>query len=222
MHMKTTQRLMDASKNIWAGYHVHPFVRGIADGTLDREKFKYYMLQDYLYLIDYAKVFAVGVAKAQDMEAMRLFAGYISQILSGEMNIHKGYMQRLGIALDEAEQAPMALDNLSYTSYMLRVAYEEGQGEIAAAILSCALSYEVIAKEMVKACPACTDHCFYGEWISGYASSGYAEANQRLIDLIERLTADYSEAQMRRLEEIFIVCSRHEAAFWDMAWDMRG
>ena len=219
--MTTTQRLLAATEEIWAAYHTHPFVRGIADGTLDEEKFRYYMVQDYLYLIDYAKVFAIGVAKARDPETMRLFAGYVHQILDGEMDIHKGYMQRLGIALEDAERAPVALDNLSYTSYMLRVAYDEGPAEIAAAILSCALSYEYIAKEIVAKDPAAADHPFYGEWVRGYADPGYAASNQVLVDLTERLTKDYSEAQLEHLTEIFIACSRYEGAFWDMAWEMR-
>ena len=219
--MTTTQRLLAATEDIWAEYHTHPFVRGIADGTLDEEKFRYYMVQDYLYLIDYAKVFAIGVAKARDPETMRLFAGYVHQILDGEMDIHKGYMQRLGIPLEEAERAPVALDNLSYTSYMLRVAYDEGPAEIAAAILSCALSYEYIAKEIVAKDPAAADHPFYGEWVRGYADPGYAASNQVLVDLTERLTRDYSQAQLEHLTEIFIACSRDEGAFWDMAWEMR-
>ena len=219
--MTTTQRLLAATEDIWAEYHTHPFVRGIADGTLDEEKFRYYMVQDYLYLIDYAKVFAIGVAKARDPETMRLFAGYVHQILDGEMDIHKGYMQRLGIPLEEAERAPVALDNLSYTSYMLRVAYDEGPAEIAAAILSCALSYEYIAKEIVARDPAAADHPFYGEWVRGYADPGYAASNQVLVDLTERLTKDYSQAQLELLTEIFIACSRYEGAFWDMAWEMR-
>ena len=219
--MTTTQRLLAATEDIWAEYHTHPFVRGIADGTLDEEKFRYYMVQDYLYLIDYAKVFAIGVAKARDPETMRLFAGYVHQILDGEMDIHKGYMQRLGIPLEEAERAPVALDNLSYTSYMLRVAYDEGPAEIAAAILSCALSYEYIAKEIVAKDPAAADHPFYGEWVRGYADPGYAASNQVLVELTERLTRDYSQAQLEHLTEIFIACSRYEGAFWDMAWEMR-
>lgn len=219
--MTTTQRLLAATEDIWAKYHTHPFVRGIADGTLDEEKFRYYMVQDYLYLIDYAKVFAIGVAKARDPETMRLFAGYVHQILDGEMDIHKGYMQRLGIALEDAERAPVALDNLSYTSYMLRVAYDEGPAEIAAAILSCALSYEYIAKEIVAKDPAAADHPFYGEWVRGYADPGYAASNQVLVELTERLTKDYSQAQLEHLTEIFIACSRYEGAFWDMAWEMR-
>ena len=196
--MTTTQRLLAATEDIWAEYHTHPFVRGIADGTLDEEKFRYYMVQDYLYLIDYAKVFAIGVAKARDPETMRLFAGYVHQILDGEMDIHKGYMQRLGIPLEEAERAPVALDNLSYTSYMLRVAYDEGPAEIAAAILSCALSYEYIAKELVARDPAAADHPFYGEWVRGYA-----------------------EAQLEALPEVVIACSRYEGAFWEGAGEMR-
>ncbi|MGC4018699.1 MAG: hypothetical protein QM793_05385 [Muricomes sp.] len=105
---------------------------------------------------------------------------------------------------------------------MLRIAYEEGPGEIAAAILSCALSYEVIAKAMVQSDPACIGHPFYGEWVRGYANPDYAQANQRLIDMLERLTVDYSETQMQQLENIFIACSRCEGAFWDMSWEMRG
>ena len=102
---KVTQRLLDGSRDLWDAYLEHPFVQGIADGTLDREKFRFYMIQDYLYLIEYAKVFALGVAKAKDLESMRLFAGYVKQILDGEMDIHRGYMARLGISLADAEKA---------------------------------------------------------------------------------------------------------------------
>ena len=219
--MTVTERLLNCTRNIWEGYHAHPFVRGIADGSLEEDKFRFYMIQDYIYLIDYAKVFALGVAKARDMETMRLFASYVHQILDGEMEIHKGYMKRLGIPLEEAESTPAALDNASYTAYMLKVAYEEGPGEIAAAILSCALSYEHIARRIAAEHPAAETHPFYGEWVSGYADDGYSAANRELIALTEKLTVDYTEAQLRRLEEIFTVCSRYEAAFWDMAWEKK-
>jgi len=219
--MTTTERLLNASQEIWEAYHEHPFVQGIADGSLDKEKFKYYMIQDYLYLIDYTKVFAIGAAKASDLSAMKLFAGYTHAILDGEMDIHRAYMARLGITPEEAETADVALDNLSYTSYMLRVAYEEGQAEVAAAILSCAVSYEVIARKIVENHPEALNHPFYGEWVSGYAADAYHEENQVLIDLMNRLSEGYSEEQLRHLEEIFMACSRYEMAFWNMAWEMR-
>ena len=81
---------------------------------------------------------------------MKLFAASTHTILDGEMDVHRTYMKRLGISLDEAENTPVALDNRSYTSYMLRAAYEGGEAEVMAAILSCALSYEAIAKEILK------------------------------------------------------------------------
>ncbi|WP_087065019.1 thiaminase II [Intestinibacillus massiliensis] len=217
---QTTERLLDAARGVWEGYHAHPFVRGIADGSLDVEKFRFYLVQDYLYLFDYARVFAMGVVKAREPAVMRAFASYVHQILDGEMDIHKAYMERLGISRDEAERARPALANLSYTAYMRAVAEEEGPAEIAAAILSCALSYEEIAKRIVESNPAAAEHAFYGEWVRGYAAEGYAEANRKLVTLVEQLTAGYTEAQLRRLSDIFVACSRYEGMFWDMAWKM--
>ena len=219
--MTATERFLAASRDLWDAYLEHPFVRGIADGSLDEKKFRYYMVQDYLYLVEYARVFALGVAKARDMESMRLFAGYVGQILDGEMDIHRGYMKRLGIALEDAESAALALDNRSYTSYMLNIAYTEGPAAIMAAILSCALSYEHIALRILQAHPDADKHPFYGEWVQGYAAPEYHEANEALIALTERLTAGCGEDEMRHLEEIFVECSRYEMAFWDMAWEMR-
>ena len=114
--MTITERLLSSVQEIWAGYPTHPFVMGIGDGSLDQEKFRYYMIQDYLYLIDYTRVFAVGVAKAKDLSVMKLFAASTHTILDGEMDIHRTYMKRLGISLDEAENTPVALDNRSYTA----------------------------------------------------------------------------------------------------------
>ncbi len=216
--MTVTDCLIQAAKEIWEAYNRHPFVLGIQDGTLDQEKFRYYILQDYLYLEDYAKTFAIGVAKAKSAEVARLFARYV-QVMNGEMNIHSGYMGKLQVTQEELEATPRALDNLSYTSYMLRVAYEEGEAEILAAILSCAYSYEVIAKNIVKECPASTEHPFYGEWIKGYASDKYAGENAVLLDTLNRLTAQYTEQQIQHLVDIFVACSRYELAFWEMSWN---
>ncbi len=218
--MTTTERLLEATKDIWASYNNHPFVRGIADGTLDREKFRYYIIQDFLYLEDYAKSFAVGIAKAKSIETTQIFSGYIALLTGSEMNIHHGYMGRFGVSQEELDGTPRALDNLSYTSYMLRVAYEEGEAEILAAILSCALSYEVIAKNMVKNNPDCVKHEFYGEWITGYVSDGYANGNVVLVHALNRLTEHYTEGQLKHLVDIFVACSRYEYLFWDFSWKM--
>lgn len=218
--MNTVEKLLAATEEIWKAYNEHPFVLGIQNGTLDKEKFRYYIIQDYLYLEDYAKTFAVGVAKAKSLEMANLFAKYIS-VMNGELDVHNGYLARLRVTQEEIDSTPRSLDNLSYTSYMLRVAYEEGEAEILAAILSCAYSYEIIAKNIVKNNPASIDDAFYGDWIKGYASDAYAEENIILLNELNQLTEGYTEKQIQHLVDIFVACSRYEFAFWEMSWTVR-
>lgn len=218
--MKTTDRLLTATKEIWESYNTHPFVMGIQNGTLEKEKFRYYIMQDFLYLKDYAKTFAIGVAKAKSVETANLFAKYIA-VMNGELDVHSGYMGKFQVTQVEIDGMKPALDNLSYTSYMLRVAYEEGEAEILAAILSCAYSYEVIAKKIVANDPNSVNDSFYGDWIKGYASEDYAAGNEVLLDTLNALTKHYTEAQINHLVDIFVACSRYEWAFWQMSWEMK-
>ena len=152
---------------------------------------------------------------------IRLFAGYINVLTDGEMDIHRGYMGELGITQEELDATPRALDNLSYTSYMLRVAYEETQVEILAGILSCAHSYEMIAKRIIENNPDSVNHPFYGDWIKGYASDAYTKENVALMAHLDRLTEHYTEQQVQHLIDIFVACSRYEELFWDMSWEMK-
>ena len=213
-------RLHDAAAPIWEACLKHPFVTGIGDGTLAVEKFRYFMLQDYLYLFDYARVFAMGVVKARDPRLMRTFAANVDAILGGEMEIHRTYMARLGITEEQVFAVKPALDNLSYTNYMLSVASTGGPAEIVASILACSWSYAEIGQALARI-PGAAEHPFYGEWIRGYASDSYAATNQSLIELMDALAAGASGEQLARLTEIFVNCSRYELGFWDMSWEMR-
>lgn len=213
-------RLHDAAAPVWEACLRHPFVAGIGDGTLDMEKFRYFMLQDYLYLFDYARVFALGVVKARDPELMRVFAANVDAILGGEMKIHRAYMKRLDITEEQVFSIKPALANLSYTNYMLSVAQTGGPMEIVASILACSWSYAEIGQALA-AIPGAAEHPFYGEWIRGYASEEYAATNQALIELMDSLAADAGEEQLAYLTDVFVNCSRYELGFWDMAWDVQ-
>ena len=141
--------------------------------------------------------------------------------MNGELNVHNGYMGLFQVSEEEVRNTARSLDNLSYTSYMIRVAYEEGEAEILAAILSCAYSYELIAKNMVKNKPDSVDDEFYGTWICGYASKEYEDGNIILLDTLNRLTQNYTEEQIQHLVDIFVACSKYEMAFWEMSWHMK-
>ena len=213
-------RLHDAAAPVWKACLRHPFVTGIGDGTLDMEKFRYFMLQDYLYLFDYARVFALGVVKARDPELMRVFAANVDAILGGEMKIHHAYMKRLDITEEQVFSVKPALANLSYTNYMLSIAHAGTPMEIVASILACSWSYAEIGQALA-AIPGAAEHPFYGEWIRGYASEEYTATNQALIELMDTLAADATEAQLAYLTDVFVNCSRYELGFWDMAWEVQ-
>jgi len=220
MSLSVSDRLHEAAAPVWEKCLGHPFVTGIGEGTLEVEKFKYFMLQDYLYLFDYAKVFALGVVKARDPQLMRTFAKNVDAVLGGEMNIHRAYMKRLGITEEQVFAVRPSLDNLSYTNYMLSVASAGTPVEIVASILACSWSYAEIGQALAKI-PGAPEHPFYGEWIQGYAGEEYAATNDALIRLMNDLAKDASEEQLKYLTEIFVNCSRYELGFWDMSWEMR-
>ncbi|MBQ7168515.1 MAG: hypothetical protein IJR63_01265, partial [Synergistaceae bacterium] len=152
------------------------------------------------------------------LDTMQLFSKVIDAIANVEMNVHKGYMSRLGVTQEELDSASRKLPNLSYTSYMLRIAYEEGEPEVLAAILSCALSYEDIAKEIVRRNPDSVNHELYGTWIRTYSGEDYCGLNSVLASFLERAAEDYSASQVAHLAEIFRECSLYEMGFWDMGF----
>ena len=216
--MHVSEELIAAGEPLWEAFLDHPFLAGIGDGSLEHEKFQFYMVQDYLYLLDYARLFALGATKARAPADMRCFAGYVQQILSGEMDTHRGYMARLGITTAAAERAEIAPENRAYTDYMLARGWEGGADVIAVAILACAVSYEYLARRLLERYPGADRHPFFGEWVASYADPGYAESNRTLCALLDRLTAESTAARRAYYREIFLACTAHEERFWDMAW----
>lgn len=215
--MKTSERLLQKALPIWESYNTHPFVRGIADGTLPVDRFQFYMIQDHKYLMQYAKVFALGLIKSSSEADMRLFSGLITATLDTENAVHQSYLSRLGITREMIDAAPMCLNNVSYTNYMISIALKEGMAELATAVLACSWSYKLIG-DFMETVPGSKDHPFYGNWVNTYTGAGYRECNDVMIGLVDRLSEGYSEAQLQNLEEILINCSKYEYQFWDMAW----
>ncbi|WP_059102705.1 thiaminase II [Shouchella shacheensis] len=215
--MTFSKRLRETADEIWAQSHKHPFVQGIGDGSLDIESFKFFMKQDYVYLIDYARVFAVGSLKATRLETMAAFAKHLDATLNVEMGLHRSYAARLGITREELEATKPAPTTLAYSSYMLAIGQRGSLAELIAAVLPCAWSYYEIGKELAKR-PGATEEETYGEWISMYASDEFGEIAQWLIDLLDELATGRSEEELQELEKIFLNTSRFEYMFWEMSY----
>lgn len=216
--MKFSERLYEKLQPIWRKNHAHPFVQGMGDGSLAKEKFRFYMVQDYVYLIDYAKLFALGAVKANDLETMGIFAKLLDSTLNEEMALHRQYAEQFGISEEELEQAQPAPVTLAYTHYMLHVAQNGTIAELLAALLPCMWSYWEIGKEL-SGKPGAIEHELYGDWIQMYSSNEFGELAQWCIQLFDTVTDRKPEGELVQLEEIFLNTTRFEYMFWDMAYN---
>ncbi|MDE5413166.1 thiaminase II [Alkalihalobacterium chitinilyticum] len=218
--MQFTDRLYKKAKPIWRKSHDHPFVQGIGHGTLDIEKFKFFMQQDYLYLIDYARLFALGSLKGTDLKTMSIFAKLLDSTLNVEMDLHRQYASRLGISEAELEATKAAPTTLAYSGYMLNVSQRGSLADLVAAVLPCTWSYYEIGTELSKI-PGALENETYGEWVKMYASEEFGELADWLITLMNELAEGKTEAELTALEEIFLNTSRYEYMFWDMSYNLQ-
>ncbi|MEH7377539.1 thiaminase II [Neobacillus drentensis] len=216
--MKFTERLYQSVNDVWQKTHQHPFVVGIGTGDLPVESFIRYMKQDYVFLIDYSKLFAIGAVKAKDIETMAAFAKLLHETLHGEMDLHRQYAERFGITHQQLEETKPTPVNLAYTRYMLNVAQTGSLEELIAALLPCMWSYWEISKMLAVTYPNASDHHLYGEWVKMYSSDEFGSLATWLIDLLDRLTEGKPERELANLEEHFLTTSKFEYMFWDMVY----
>ncbi|MGO2266764.1 MAG: thiaminase II [Vagococcus salmoninarum] len=214
--MTFANRLFKTVEPVWDSYLSHPFVRGIGEGTLAKEKFIHYMKQDYLYLIEYSRVFAIGSTKANDLKTMTIFANLLHGTLNFEMDLHRKYAAMFNISEEELEATKPSATTTAYTSYMISQAQLGSVENAVAAVLACAWSYNWIGKKLAKTSDS-LDHEFYGKWVQMYSSEEFTAMAENCIELINDVTKDKPEEELKRIEEIFVKTSYFEYMFWEMA-----
>jgi len=201
---------------IWRAQHEHPFVRGIGDGTLDLEKFKHWVRQDYLFLIEYCRLFGLAAARAPDLETLARFADLLAATARTEMDLHRAYAREFGISDAELEGEAMAPTTRAYTDFLLRVAAIGDFAELAAALLPCMWGFSEIGQALkTRGLPL---EPRYARWIEMYAAPEFAALSGWCRDLVDRLGEGASDDLRRRMEDAFVTSSRYEYLFWDMAW----
>jgi len=215
--MKFTERLREKASPIWEAEMRHPFVLGIGEGTLPLEKFKFYVKQDYVFLVEFSKVFAWAVTKTTGVATMAKFAELLDATLHTEMELHRGYAKKFGIPPEDLEQTQAAPTCYAYTRHLLQVAATGTLAELVAALLPCAWGYcEIAARLAARGEPK--DQPLYAEWIRMYSSAEFAGFAQWLRDLLDSLAEGLKEGTLASLEAHFLTSSRYEYLFWEMAW----
>jgi thiaminase (transcriptional activator TenA) len=214
--MAFTDELYAAARPIWDAQLEHPFVRGIADGTLDEERFKRWVRQDYLYLVDFARMFAWAAAKADRLESMSWYASALDLTLNTEMALHRRYAERFGIRAEELERERMWPTTRAYTDFLIRTAADGDMADLLAALLPCAWGYVHIGGQLTEGGRPADQR--YADWIDQYTDQEFVQAVEWLRDEMDRLASGTTVEKRRRLTELFLLSSRYEWQFWEMCW----
>lgn len=218
--MSLAAELRAAAAEIWEAQHAHPFVRGVGDGTLDEARFRYYVRQDYRFLIDYGRLLALGTARAPRVADMRRFAGLSQSVLETEMTLHAGFAERWGISAAELEAEPLAPATAAYTDFLLRTAALGDYAELVAALLPCMWGYAEIGERLAAA--GMPDHAGYTAWIASYADPEFQALAAWARELTDAAGADAGPGALERMHAAFRAASEHELAFWEAAWRSEG
>ena len=212
--MSFAAELRGEGDELFEAQHAHPFVRGIGDGTLDEAKFRWYIEQDYLFLIDYGRTLSYAAARAPRLDWMARFAELAQATLGEEMELHRSLAREWGIsALENVAPAPATS---AYTDFLLRVAAAGEFAELAAALLPCMAGYAEIGERLEDAgLPA---HPGYAAWIQTYSGGDFQALAAWCCSLVDVLGADASERERELMRRAFLVSAERELAFWDAAW----
>jgi thiaminase/transcriptional activator TenA len=209
---RRSETLRDAAPS-WQASLTHPFVRGLGDGSLPEASFRFYIRQDYLFLIDYARLLALGCARAPRLDQMVRFAKLAEAVLGSEMELHRSYAAEWGISPAELEDERSTATTRAYTDFLLRVAALGDYGELAAALLPCMWGYHEVAVSLAE--HGTPGNELHARWIDEYAGAEFGELTAWCRALTDR-AAETSDR--RRMTEAFLTSSHYELAFWDASW----
>jgi thiaminase/transcriptional activator TenA len=185
----------------------HPYLRGLADGSLPKSRFQFYLGQDSLYLRAYGQALNVLAAKAPREEWAITLGKHAVEALEVERTLHRSLMDSRA-----AETAP---SNYAYTNHLLATVHRGTFAEGLAAMLPCYWIYLEVGKELKK---AGSKDPVYQKWIDQYAAEGYGKVVQQVLDMMNQQAAGVSADERDAAQRMFVLSARYEYLFWDAAW----
>ncbi|KAI0145876.1 Phosphomethylpyrimidine kinase-domain-containing protein [Hypoxylon sp. NC0597] len=200
---------------VWHRFINHPFVLALGNGELPLESFKGYLIQDYLYLIHFARANALASYKSKNMEDIAAGAKIVSHIHT-EMKLHIDYCKGFGISKEEIEATEELQACTAYTRYVLDIGQSEDWLGLQVALAPCLLGYGAIAKQLHGDPRTKTEGNTYWKWILNYVAEDYVQAVQTGADLIEKHAVLQSPSRIEELVKIFIHATKMEIGFWEM------
>lgn len=204
----------------WHAFTHHPFVEGLRDGTLPREAYLRYLVQDYVFLIHFSRAWALAVTKAETVDEMRFAARTLDALLNEEIALHVATCGAEGIDESALFAAPELPQNIAYTRYVLDAGHSGDFLDLLAALAPCVLGYGEIGMRL----GADRGSTAYDDWIGAYAGADYQQLCHEVGALLDaamtRRLGPVAQDSPRwsQLSHRFATATRLEIGFWNMGW----
>jgi thiaminase (transcriptional activator TenA) len=211
--MPFSAELWKSIEPVYAAILRHPFLRGLTDGSLDRESFRFYALQDALYLRDFARALSVAAARATRDEWIIMFNEHAAGALRVERALHESFFAEFGLSAADVAATPLAPTTLAYTTYLVATAYAAPFHEAVAALLPCYWIYWEVGKALER---AGSPDPLFARWIGTYASKDFGDVVRAVIDAVDAMASELRPAEREAMARHFVTTSRYEWMFWQM------
>jgi thiaminase (transcriptional activator TenA) len=213
--MSFSAELWQSIMPIYAAILEHPFVRGLTDGSLPREAFRFYAVQDALYLRDFARALSIAAARSPQDDWIIMFNEHAAGALKVERALHESFFAEWDLTPEAVAATPMAPTNKAYTSYLLATAYSAPFHEAVAALLPCYWIYWEVGKALERSGSA---DQLYARWIGTYASEEFGALVRLVIACLNDMAARHGASERAAMARHFVTTSRYEWMFWDMGY----
>ncbi|KLE51417.1 TenA family protein [Klebsiella aerogenes] len=215
-------RLREQAGGEWQRYVSHPFLQQLDAGTLPQAAFRRYLTQDYLFLIHFARSYALLVSKLRTLPEMRAAAASMNAILA-ELPLHVGYCEQWGLSEDAMALQSEAMETINYTRYVLDIGHSGDALDLLAALLPCVAGYAEIGLGLLHNPQTNLHDNPYAPWIRNYGDESYLQGVNAAIDLLETLWQQRgAESRFAGLSDIFTTATQLEGNFWQMGLNAAG
>ena len=212
--------LKENHKDNWLLYTKHEFINKLFNDTLKEEKFLNYLIQDYLFLIQFSKAWSLAILKSDNLEEMKIAASTVNDLINFEMELHITLCANYGISKSDLENADEENANIAYTRYVLELGYSGDFLDLLSSLAPCVLGYGEIGLNCQNSNPKTL---MYKKWIETYSSIEYQDVCKNVSGLIDkafllRLGTNFENTyKWKKVNQIFKKATLLEVDFWNMA-----
>lgn len=201
----------------WNAFVHHPFVKQLGAGTLHEECFRSYLMQDYLFLVHFARAYALAVYKSERLSQMKPLAATLSALLNVELELHIQYCSGWGISQSQMEAVPEAPANLAYTRYVLERGLSGDALDLQTALAPCVIGYAEIGVRLAESPDTRRAGNLYWDWIALYSGEEFQRLADGAILRLDQLAAErLTPVRFGELAKTFQQATLLEIGFWDM------